>query len=560
MEASLKAGDAVTGAPVRRLRPAPAATLVGLGMAVLLAAPPGLTAQHDGTAAAAPRLFRTAERCLSCHTGIVAPSGEDVSIGYDWRGSMMANSARDPYWQAAVRRETLDHPAASDAIQDECAKCHMPMARYEAHAAPAAGGPRATALARDGVSCTMCHQITARDLDSEESFVGGFHVDTAAAWGDRPIYGPFRVDTGRVTIMRSASSFTPEEGTHLQSSELCATCHTLYTHALGPDGEVIGELPEQVPYLEWRHSDYPGRRSCQSCHMPVVEDPVPVTGVLGQDRTEVSRHVFRGGNFFMLRILNRYLDELGVRARPEELTATIARTEAHLKERSARVALEDVRVDGGTLRARVVVENLAGHKLPTAYPSRRAWIHLTVRDAGGGIVFESGALRADGSVVGNDNDADPARYEPHRRRIDREDQVQVYEAIMAGPDDAVTTGLLTATRFVKDSRLLPTGFRKATADPDVAVHGAAADDPDFVGGSDRTLYVVEVDAARGPFTVEAELWYQPVGYRWAHNLEGYGAMETDRFVGYYESMSQVSGIALARARATVDRAPGNGAR
>lgn len=39
-------------------------------------------------------------------------------------------------------------------------------------------------------------------------------------------------------------------GRHLQSSELCATCHTLYTHALGPGGEVIGELPEQVPYLE----------------------------------------------------------------------------------------------------------------------------------------------------------------------------------------------------------------------------------------------------------------------------------------------------------------------
>ena len=45
---------------------------------------------------------------------------------------MMANSARDPFWQAAVRRETIDHPAAAAAIQDECAKCHMPMARTEA--------------------------------------------------------------------------------------------------------------------------------------------------------------------------------------------------------------------------------------------------------------------------------------------------------------------------------------------------------------------------------------------------------------------------------------------
>src|SRR5262245_32696885 len=80
-------------------------------------------------------LFRTSDRCVGCHSGVVSPSGEDVSIGYDWRASMMANSARDPYWQAAVRREVTDHPESSAEIQDECAKCHMPMARATAAAA-----------------------------------------------------------------------------------------------------------------------------------------------------------------------------------------------------------------------------------------------------------------------------------------------------------------------------------------------------------------------------------------------------------------------------------------
>ena len=39
---------------------------------------------------------------------------------------MKANAARDPYWQAAARREMLEHPTAAAAIQGECSKCHMP--------------------------------------------------------------------------------------------------------------------------------------------------------------------------------------------------------------------------------------------------------------------------------------------------------------------------------------------------------------------------------------------------------------------------------------------------
>lgn len=71
--------------------------------------------------------------------------------------------------------------------------------------------------------------------------------DVGTGRGQGSVFGPYDVDTGRVTIMHSASGFKPEKATHVQKSEVCATCHTLYTHALGPDGEVIGELPEQVP-------------------------------------------------------------------------------------------------------------------------------------------------------------------------------------------------------------------------------------------------------------------------------------------------------------------------
>ena len=86
---------------------------------------------------------------------------------------MMANSARDPYWQAGVRRESIDHPEAKNVIEDECSKCHMPMARYQAkfekkegqvfsHLEDLDSDDRMDQLARDGVSCSLCHQITER--------------------------------------------------------------------------------------------------------------------------------------------------------------------------------------------------------------------------------------------------------------------------------------------------------------------------------------------------------------------------------------------------------------
>ena len=252
----------------------------------------------------------------------------------------------------------------------------------------------------------------------------------------------------------------------------------------------------------------------------------------------------------MPRMLNRHRASLGVKALSQELDTAVRRTIEHLQANAARVSIERAQVVAPHLQAEVVIENLAGHKLPTAYPSRRAWIHFTVRDRHGQLVFESGGLQATGAIGGNDNDTDPGRYEPHYTEITQRDQVQVYEAIMAGPEGEVTTGLLTAVRFIKDNRLLPRGFNKATAEEDVAVQGRAAQDADYLGGHDRIRYVVEVADAEGPFQVQAELWYQPIAYRWAQNLAPYNTPETNRLVEFYEAMSDVSGVILATGAAT----------
>jgi hypothetical protein len=514
----------------------------------------------DGQHAPAKPSFQTSDRCLACHNGILTSSGEDVSIGFAWRSSMMANSSRDPYWQGSVRRESIDHPESQAAIEDECSVCHMPIPRYEAKVEgrkgqifshlPFDANNKGNAKAEDGVTCSVCHQISKEKLGTRESFNGGFVVEAPASKGEHPEYGPFNVDAGRQRIMHTSSAgFRPTEAAHIRDSALCGTCHTLMTKALGPGGKEIGTFPEQMPYQEWLHSDYPNRSSCQSCHMPEIPGQVPITAVLGQPRAGAHRHTFVAANFFMLRMLNLYRTELSVAALPTEMTAASEKTVEFLQGETARVSVPKIEMDSGSLRVHVLVQNLSGHKMPTAYPSRRAWLHVVVRDAQDHKIFESGALKADGSIEGNDNDADPARYEPHYREITKSDQVQIYEPILKDSAGRVTTGLLSAVGYLKDNRLLPSGFNKETAEHDIAVVGDAADDPNFTDAGNLVLYSVGVGDARGPFRVEAELWYQPIGYRWAHNLSPYDAVEPRRFVGYYDSMPGANAVVVARAEA-----------
>ncbi len=502
--------------------------------------------------------FDTSDNCLACHNGLTTPSGKDVSIGTSWRASMMAHSSRDPYWQASVRRETLDHPESAAAIEDECAVCHMPMATAMARDAnrlgqvfrlsPTSGTlDQEHRLAADGVSCTLCHQIGSEHLGERESFSGGFSIRRER--GNR-IFGPYDVTHGLSTVMHSSSGRQPEHADYYRSSDLCATCHTLYTKALGPDGRTTGTLPEQVPFLEWKHSAVAAEKTCQGCHMP-SEAGIPVASVLGEAREQLSRHTFFGGNAFMLRMLNKYRHELGVVAPSNELSAGAEATERQLQRDTATIAIGTPELVAGGLWFDVSVKNLTGHKLPTGYPSRRVWLHVVVKDASNRVVFESGGLSSSGEIQGNDNDADARRVEPHYPEIHSPDEVQVYESVLADASGRVTTGLLQATAYIKDNRLLPRGFDKATADNDIAVHGDAVDDPDFSGEGDRVKYHVPLSGASLPLQVDVELRFQTIGFRWASTLKGYDAVEPRRFVSAYDAMADFSSTVLAHATASM---------
>src|SRR5215470_18622490 len=147
--------------------------------------------------------FHVSDRCFPCHNDLTTPSGRDVSIGLDWRPSIMANSARDPYWQASVRRETIDHPQAFRDIEDECSVCHMPVARYQAKIRgqkgrvfaylPFDAHAKNSDVAEDGVTCSICHQISKEKLGTRASFNGEFEIERPSAKNNHPEYGPFTV-------------------------------------------------------------------------------------------------------------------------------------------------------------------------------------------------------------------------------------------------------------------------------------------------------------------------------------------------------------------------------
>jgi hypothetical protein len=502
--------------------------------------------------------FQTSERCLICHNNLKTAKGEDASIGTAWRSSMMANSARDPYWLASVRRETLDHAAQSADIQNACANCHMPLTQridrangrqtaVFTHLPFHADNPTDTSA--EGVACTVCHQIQPTGLGTAETYNGNFHL---AAVNDpvHPLYGPYPVDVSRVLPLHlNTTGYALAESRHIREAGLCGTCHTLYTTSISTDGKAAATLPEQMVYLEWLHSDYRDKQSCQECHMPAVSDPVNIAVLYSDPKQGVRRHSFDGSNFLMQTILNAHRNDLGVVAPEQDLEAAAKRTVAFLQSQAAHVSLGSIEVAHGEIRFAVKVENLTGHKLPTSFPSRRAWLHVTVTADDGRILFESGKLHADGSIEGNVNDADPARYLPHFTKINSPNQVQIFEPILGDAAGHVTTGLLTATQYLKDNRILPAGFDKNTASADIAVHGEAAGDPAFKGGSNTTRYEIPASGASGHFKIAVELLYQPVGYRWACNLASFQAEETQKFVSYFEKAAPTSAVVLAHAEA-----------
>jgi len=477
---------------------------------------------------------------------MVDDAGIDVSTDRFWRSSIMANSARDPYWLASVRSEVFHHPDLAEAIEDKCATCHMPMAASASHLQGQLPkifdqGYRDEnhpdhALALDGVSCTLCHQIEAYNFGLGSSFSGKYEIDADLPVGQRRAYGPFPPEADSANVMSAVSGYLPEQSEHIQESELCATCHMLYTPYVNDQGEIAGEFPEQTPYLEWYYSDYRQTHACNDCHMPLVNGDVVLAITGGPKRSPVLQHSFLGGNAYLAQMLAMNGEELQAAASVADFAELSALTKDQLQSRTAALKLENLRVQSGVLSGDLQITVQTGHKFPSSFPSRRAWIELIVQDAQGNTIFHSGGWSPDGSIDGNENDQEEALYEPHYEVLRSEDQVQIYEAVLGDVNGDVTTTLLRASQYIKDNRLLPVGFEKEEAVSDIAPAGEASDDEDFLGGGDILQLDIQLGEVSLPLRIQAKLLYQSIGYRWAQNLGAADGVEIEQFLNFYSAL------------------------
>jgi hypothetical protein len=464
--------------------------------------------------------FRDAEACGQCHlvsdgsSVLHDATGANVSPVLLWRSSLMANAARDPYYLAVFAEELARAPHRAAEIEKLCTRCHGPAGSEELAAAGThvtfaeltSGTSPAATLARGGVTCTLCHQITAASLEGDSAFSGKFAVGY-----QRKLFGPY---TNPVTSpMTLIVNYEPTHGAHVMSSALCGSCHTVILPT--PTGEIV----EQATFLEWRASEFAGKaQHCQSCHVPTVDDEgraietaVASTPPTLSTRTPVGRHTFVGGNSYILKLLADAGDWSGANVPAEEFLAAAARNEEHLGG-AARVSIHDARREGSAIVATVRVDNLTGHKLPTGYPSRRVWLHVVAR-AGGEVVFESGKK--------------PLTTQPHRDLITSPDETQIWEAQLVDVHGEPTHRALDARRYSKDNRILPKGFNPTSADRVRTQVVGVGNDASFLPGSDEVTYRFGAPAGT---TLEVELLYEPIRPEIVDAIEASATPAGTRFV------------------------------
>jgi hypothetical protein len=494
-------------------------------------------------------MFPPSSACRGCHSedpngnAMVNFSGEDVSFISDWEATMMANSAKDPYWKAKVAHEVYVNPEHKNQIETTCTSCHAPMGHYTAILR---GAPHylmedlyADTIGLDGVSCGSCHKIAQEGLG--DLLGGALNIDTA-----RVVYGPFSLPFA--PPMQQFVGFEPLYSEHVSSSELCASCHTLVIESLDLEGQATGNVYiEQATYHEWVNSSYnSNNQSCQSCHLPVLEEPVIVSANYQflEPRPHYSQHELVGGNATMLKMMKTYRDTLGITADTSNYDRTISKTLKLLQQQSLDASLTFKGNSTDTVLFEYTLDNKAGHKFPSGFPSRRAFVEFLLVDLESmDTIFHSGKYNEAYELANHNTD-----FEPHYDYISEESQVQIYELVPADINGDFTTILERGYQTIKDNRLVPLGFTKDHVVYDtVAIVGMAVDDPNYNSddfgvdgtGSDKITFGIKLGTYSGSIKAYAKVHYQSLSPRWINPL-----FEDDQLpeVQHFKSMYELSDL------------------
>jgi hypothetical protein len=492
-------------------------------------------------------LFAASGECKGCHgydpaeLASITSEGEDINVVDDWRATMMANSAKDPFWRAKVSHESMVTTSLQDEIESSCTDCHAPLGFYNAMHL---GMPHYTmedlkldSVALDGVSCGACHQISPDGVGLTFSGIDINYVqDTIYGQYEDPFAGP----------MQSFVGFLPVYSEHIQKSEVCASCHTLITETLGLDGIPNGsEFVEQATYHEWVNSSYnvedESAMECQTCHMTRVDDDIVIASnllFLGP-RNPFFKHDIVGGNSFMLEMMKEHRDTLDIRASGAQYNSVISSTLDMLQNRSVDMLLSEVERTSDTIYVDVELTNKAGHKFPSAYPSRIAYVQVLAITAEDDTLFRSGMLDDEYELIERDDE-----YEQHYDHIVSESEVQIYELVMGDETGAETTVLSQADYALKDNRLAPFGFTDTHYTYDtVAYVGEVLLDNDFnidgdgVQGTGKDLisYHIPLAGYSGSIEIQARVFYQVTPPRWLESMFEYSSEDIDLFQWMYEN-------------------------
>jgi hypothetical protein len=364
--------------------------------------------------------IETPDRCDNCHGGYDAA----VEPAFNWRGSMMAQAARDPLFYACLAIANQDAPE----VGDLCLRCHTPDGWLNGRCEPT-DGSLLNNNDRQGVQCDFCHKLVKpalvganpypNDPDYNQSVYGTVthsqdqaylgkltHIPNGSANGmyiaddNNAKRGPFTNATGRHQM--TYSPFHKE-------AALCGTCHDVsnpaFTRASITDTEysyntegMMSEtfdlrlmFPVERTYSEWLASSYNSSangKTCQDCHMKDVTGK----GAKMKDaplRSDLPLHDFTGGNTFVpLMVKDKWAAEVNAAA----LDAGIERSRQQLKAAAdviVDVTTQPTSISSGSATVKII--NKTGHKLPTGYPEgRRMWINVKFYNSSNALIGESG--------------------------------------------------------------------------------------------------------------------------------------------------------------------------